>query len=179
VIVSAFLLATLSGAPGALPPVSIGDAGGPFKGGPLDGLSVGEVVTPDGKRFRGLLPSKPNASPIPDSSRLATEAFIVWHEDGSNPALKPYLRPRAIGVECSDQNRPCQRGPFRSVKFFEKVSANTPYYMPDHTVRVEWLYGDALFYISTLKLKNGRIASINSAPAWAPFELHGRGRDDG
>jgi hypothetical protein len=65
------------------------------------------------------------------------------------------------------------------VKFSEKVRANTPYYMPDHKVRVEWLYGDALFYISMLRLKNGRIDSVTTAPAWAPLEPHRPGRDNG
>jgi hypothetical protein len=158
-------------APVGLPPVVIGEARGRFRGGPLDGLAVGEVVAPDGQRFKGLLPSKPGASPIPAAMRAAADAFITRHEDASSPLLKPYLARRATSVECRDQNRACQSGPYKSLKFAEHVRANTPYYMPDHTVRVEWLYGDALFYISTLTLENGRITSVTTAPAWLPIQL--------
>lgn len=174
-----FLLAALAAPPAALPPVSVGNASGRFRGGPLDGLQVGEVVTPDGQRYRGLTPSRPGASPVPEAIRAATEAFIASHEDATSARLKPHLRPGAVAVECAKQDAPCRRSPFTSLKFFEKVTANTPYYMPDRTVRVEWLYGDALFYISTLRLKNGRIASVTTAPAWMPLERDRPGDDNG
>jgi hypothetical protein len=179
VIAVALLMAALAPAPGAVPPLSIGEAGGRFKGGPLDGLAVGEVVTPDGRRYRGLTPSRPDASPVPEASRPATEAFIASHENAAGARIKPYLRTDVVAILCSKQDLPCRRSAFKSLKFAEDVRANTPYYMPDHTVRVEWLYGDALFYISTLRLKKGRIASITTAPAWMPIELVGPGRNDG
>jgi hypothetical protein len=173
------LVAALGAAPAALPPVSVGNASGKFRGGPLDGLQVGEVVTPDGRQYRGLTPSRPGASPVPEAILAATEAFIAWHEDGTAARLRPHLRSGVVAIECVKQDRPCRRSPFTSLKFAEKVRANTPYYMPDHTVRVEWLYGDALFYISTLRLKKGRIASVTTAPAWMPIEVQRPGDDNG
>jgi hypothetical protein len=171
------ILAGFLGAPPALPPVSVGEASGPFQGGPLDGLQIGDAVTPDGRRFRGLIPSRPNASPVPKAMRPAVEAFVAGHGDASGAPLRPYLRPGAVSIECPVQNRPCRRSRFASLTFGETTRANTPYYMKDRSVRVEWLYGDALFYISTLKLKGGRIASVETAPAWLPLELPARGQE--
>ncbi len=171
------LLAGFLGAPPALPPVSVGEASGPFQGGPLDGLQIGDAVTPDGRRFRGLIPSRPNASPVPEAMRAAVEAFITGHEDVSRAPLQPYLRRGAVSIECRVQNQPCRRSRFASLTFGEKTRANTPYYMKDRSVRVEWLYGDALFYISTVTLKGGLIASVETAPAWLPIELPARGQE--
>jgi hypothetical protein len=89
--------------------------------------------------------------------------------------LQAYLRPGAVSIECAVQDQPCRESRFTSLKFGEATRANTPYYMADRSVRVEWLYGDALFYISTLTLEGGRIASVQTAPAWMPLVVPAQG----
>jgi hypothetical protein len=136
----------------------------PFTEGPLQGLHYGDVIDPAGRRFKGLLPSSPNASPVGAKDRAAIAAFIEGYKDGTQRPLKPFLAKDVTFLNCRRQGQPCQGGG-------PSITANTPYRMTDGTVRIEWLYGSALYYISALTLRSGKIISVKTAPAWAPIVI--------
>ena len=111
VIMQTILSAALSATLPQVPPVVIARPGvdtRSFQGGPLDGLGFGDVVTPDGRTFKGLTPSQPGSSPINASDRAALSAFVQGHEDSTKPPLNRFLRKNAIFTGCKEQGRPCE-----------------------------------------------------------------------
>lgn len=155
-------------------PVQIGGLqdGKPFTGGPYDGLNVGKVTTPDGKQFRGLLPSHPGASPVPAQELAAVDAYIAGIANPQDPNVSKYLKSGLIVENCRTQGQECDSDVFMPVIFGEPVHANVPYRLADGSVRVEWLYGSALYYLTYLKLIDGKIISARTQPAWLPNEVH-------
>ena len=151
-------------------PVQLGSLqdGKAFTGGPYGGLSVGNVSTPDGKHFRGLLPSVPGSSPLSDSELAAVNAYIGGIANPADPKVSKYLKDRLVIENCRAQRQECDSDVLMPVIFGEPVHANTPYRLADGTVRVEWLYGSALYYLSFLKLSGGKITSARTQPAWLP-----------
>jgi hypothetical protein len=156
--------------PMAVPPVFVGkvEDGMPFKSGPYQGLGVGMVSTPDGKSFRGLMPSRPGASPVSAKNQRAIAAFIAGYSDPDNEPLSPFLTKKSGLFLCKQQGLTCQAEP---LKFGESVQANVPFALDDGTVRLEWVYGSALYYITVLTLKKGKIAEARTLPAWMPIEV--------
>lgn len=157
-------------APVAAPPVFVGrvEDGMPFNDGPYAGLGVGAVTTPDGKNFRGLKPSAPGASPVGAKDRPAVDAFIAGYSNPAHEPLSRFLARKPALWLCKRQGSPCQQG---VLAFGEPVRANAPYALGNGKVRIEWLYGPALYYITVLTLKNGKIAEAITLPAWMPLEL--------
>ncbi len=156
----------------ALPPAFSGEMpdGMRFEGGPYAGLGVGQVVTPDGKSFRGLLPSKPAASPVRAHDRAAIEAFIAGRTDPAASSLAGYLAKDALFANCPKKGAPCEILKASPIKFVEPVTANT-YVLENGHVRVEWLYGKALYYISEVELKDGKVSRVRTQPAWMPLTM--------
>lgn len=156
--------------PMAVPPVFVGrvEDGMPFNGGPYEGLGVGMVSTPDGKTFRGLMPSKPGASPVSGKNKAAVSAFVAGYANPSGEPLSPFLTKRPSLLLCNQQGASCQP---ETLKFGEPVTANTPFTLDDGKVRLEWVYGSALYYITVLTLKKGKINSARTQPAWMPLEI--------
>lgn len=156
--------------PMAAPPVFVGkvEDGMPFKGGPYEGLGVGMVSTPDGKSFRGLMPSRPGASPVSAKNQPAVAAFVAGYSHPDNEPLAPFLAKKAALFLCKQQGSTCQADP---LKFGEPVQANVPFALDDGKVRLEWVYGSALYYITVLTLKKGKIAEARTLPAWMPLEV--------
>jgi hypothetical protein len=171
VIIPILAAAMIAGQPQVgVPPVFVGalNDGMPFNGGPYEGLGVGMVSTPDGKSFRGLLPSKPEASSVASKNQAAVAAFIAGHANPTIQPLSAYLSKKPSLYMCKQQGAACQTEP---LTFGEPVTANTPFALDDGKVRVEWLYGSALYYISWLTLKGGKITAARTQPAWMPLQI--------
>ena len=156
--------------PVGVPPVFVGPIkdGRPFNGGPYEGLGVGMVSTPDGKSFRGLLPSKPGVSRIAGKRQAAVEAFIAGHATPASQPLSAHLSSKPSLYMCKQQGAACETEP---LTFGEPVTANIPFALDDGKVRVEWLYGSALYYISWLTVKGGKITTAHTQPAWMPLQI--------
>lgn len=143
----------------------------PYGGGPLAGISVGEVIRPDnGAHILGLKPSKANASPIPLQDRPAIQAFIEAFEKRDLSKLNGFL-------DKDVKLQPCPHGfysacgpslPLTNLKVGEDCTFNTPYYLGDHVVRLEWLFKGILWYWSEVNLKNGKIRLVRMHPADVP-----------
>src|SRR5690242_6474014 len=101
-----------------------------YRGGPLAGISVGEVIRPDnGHHILGLKPSGPNASPIPAKDEPAVQAFMDAFTKHDPTRLSGFL-------EDSAKLQPCPRGfysrcgslvPLTTLKVTEDCTFNTPY----------------------------------------------------
>lgn len=170
-----FAAALLLGAqtPVAWPPVFAGhiDDGKPFDGGPYAGLAVGTATIPDGRTLRALKPSAAGVSLVSTRNAAAISAFVAGHSNPASEPLAPYLTKNATFVFCRRQGEACYVSKAAPLTFAENVEANTPYAMEGGKVRIEWVYGSAVWYITWLTMNGGRIASILTQPGWLPLEV--------
>jgi hypothetical protein len=142
-----------------------------YSGGPLDGIPIGVVVRPDNStHFVGLKPSEPNASPVPTKDEPALRALMEAFQQRDVSKLNGFLAKNA-GMEF------CGHGfyascsllqSFSQLKMIEDCSFNTPYYLGNNEVRLEWLFNGELWYWSEVFLSNGKIVAVRTHPADMP-----------
>jgi hypothetical protein len=145
--------------------------GSSYRGGPLDGVHVGEVVRPDnGNRIFGLKPSTPNASPVPAKDVPAVRAFVDAFEHRELSRLDGFLAKNAAQQVCGHGfYGSCGRSlPISELKVAEDCTFNTPYYLGDDEVRLEWLFKGELWYWSEVYLSDGKIRLVRTHPADMP-----------
>jgi hypothetical protein len=135
---------------------------------------VGTATTPDGKTLRALMPSRPGASPVSANNAAAVSAFVAGHANPATDPLAPFLTKNAKFFYCRRQGEACYVSKAAPVTFAEKVEANTPYALEGGKVRIEWVYGTAVWYFTELTLKDGKIASALTQPGWLPLEIKKR-----
>jgi len=143
----------------------------PFHGGPLDGVRVGEIVRPDnGVRIVGLKPSLPNASPLPSEDMPAVQAFVDAFERKDITRLNWFLTKNAAQQTCGHGFYAgcAPKRPFSELKVVEETTFNTPYYLGNHAVRLEWLFKGELWYWSEVYLSDGKIRLVRTHPADMP-----------
>lgn len=159
--------------PVGYPPVFVGniEEGKPFNGGPYAGLAVGTATVPDGKTLLALKPSQPGASPVSARNAAAVSAFVAGHANPASELLAPFLTKKATFEACYRQGETCHVTRTDPLTFSEAVQANTPYALEGGKVRIEWVYGTAVWYITWLTLKGGRIASARTQPGWLPLQV--------
>ncbi|MGY4397611.1 hypothetical protein ACVWZA_002805 [Sphingomonas sp. UYAg733] len=149
-----------------------GDRRMPLRGGPWDGLTIGDVVSPGGKPTRALEPSSRDASPLPPAYAPAVANFLKDYGDG-------LLGPSTTSVDVGPNNRACRYvgntpcvllSNFQGMPFDEKCVPNAPYYLRDSDrVRIEWMFNGKLYYITWLSVRHGKIIDIGTAPADIPY----------
>jgi hypothetical protein len=155
----------------AAPARSQGQVGDPevtFHGGLFDGLVIGDVVRPDNhRRLRGLKISVPGSSPAPAEAQAAVTGFVDAYEKGTN-RFGPFVTADAVSILCQDLVHCGPPVRLSELPFVEKCSANVPYLTPDGRVRIEWSYKGMLYYVSWLKLRDGKIAEVETYRADIP-----------
>jgi hypothetical protein len=162
----------ISSQPVGWPPVSVGGVtdGRVFKGGPYGGLSVGTATTPDGMTLRALKPSSPGSSPVSPQNQAAVSAFIAGYANPTAEPLASFLKENTTFAFCRIQGQACSVLRPTPLAFQEKVQPNTPYRMEFGKVRIEWVYGTAVWYITELTLRSGKITYVKTQPGWLPME---------
>lgn len=153
---------------------SLGDPEIHLYAGPWDGLKIGDVARPDGKRQRGLMPTEPGASPLPQAEARVVAAFLDTYRSGSAGSFKSSV---AVG----SNNRACNAagrldcvllGDFTHLPFEEQTVPNEPYYLKaSNRIRIEWVYKGMLYYLSWLSVRNGKIVEIDTSPADIPWSF--------
>lgn len=147
------------------------EPGRSYRGGPLDGIYVGEVIRPDnGVRIIGLKPSKPNASPVPAKDMPALQAFINAFEHRDLSKLDGFVAKNA-GQQACAHGFYGMCGPIRplsELRIAEDCTFNTPYYLGNGKVRLEWLFRGELWYWSEVNLSDGKIRLVRTHPADMP-----------
>lgn len=143
----------------------------PFQGGPLSGIVMGPLVrVGNGNHVVGLKPSAPNAAPVPAKFVTAVEGLLRAYDAKDEAALRNFLTADASGEVCPrGMGGPCNpMPPLLTQHFAEHCDHNTPYFMGNNQVRIEWLYRGELWYISFLDFGEGKISHIRTLVAEVP-----------
>lgn len=151
-----------------------------YQAGPLRGMGVGYVVRPDnGVRAINLTPSSPNASPIPAEDVRAVQAFMDAFQQGDRSKLQNFLTDDAKMQACMRRhNDPCDNPVgFDRVGVGTQCTFNTPYYLGNHVVRLEWLFKGVVWYWSELHLTDGKISFVRMHRPDVPDEVQARRSD--
>jgi hypothetical protein len=144
----------------------------PFVGGPLDGISVGQLIrVRNGQPDVGLKPSQPNASPIPARFEAAVQGLLAAYQAHDIVGQRSFLTKSAKGELCPEGiTGECGTvGPLFQDQFKEHCEHNTPYYVRDSgEVRIEWLCNGELWYISYLRVRDDKVSHVRTAVAYVP-----------
>ena len=152
------------------------DAKARIDGGPAQGMLMGKVVSTEGEfQLVALEPSLPDASPIPTELRASVDALLVGDRSKDFTPLRGMLADAAYTRFCPlDERTMCEPDhPFDGFAVPERDRANTPYYMPDGRVRIEWLAGNEVRFMSFLVFANGKLKSVETAPAIMAMKKNG------
>lgn len=146
----------------------------PYRGGSLDGLGVGQVARPDnGASVISLTPSTPNASPIPTRDMPAVQAFMDAFQKRDPSKLHGFVTDDVKLQSCTQgYNDPCE-GPvdFEQVQVGTECAFNTPYYLGNQVVRLEWLLKGVMWYWSELYMTEGKIRFVRVHRPDVPQEI--------
>jgi hypothetical protein len=139
-----------------LPPVGM-----KFAGGGNDDLSVGDFVNSDGKHRLGFRPSPANISPVPpDLAKLVSGLIGAW-QTGHGERYADY---------CTEFFHDMFALPFGPQ---DGLTPNTLYYLPKTSptgplVRVEWLRGSEVIYMTWFFFRDGKISAANTETGKVP-----------
>jgi hypothetical protein len=151
---------------------ALGDPERHLHGGPWDGLTVGDVTRPNGRRQRGLMPAAPGASPPPPADAKIVAAFLEAYRNEPVGSFKSSVAVGPNNLACPSVGRlACTLlGDFTELPFGEPTVPNTPFYLKaSDRIRIEWMYKGMLYYISWLSVRNGKIVEIDTTPADIPW----------
>lgn len=145
-----------------------------YQSGPLRGMGVDFVVRPDnGVRAINLTPSSPNASPIPAEDARAVQAFMDAFQQRDRSKLQGFLTDDAKLQACMRRyDEPCDKPVgFERVQVGTECTFNTPYYLGNHVVRLEWLLKGVMWYWTELHLTDGKISFVRVHRPEVPDEV--------
>lgn len=145
-----------------------------YQGGPLDGLGVGLVTRPDnGARIINLMPSIANASPIPAEDVPAVQAFVDAFQRRDRSKLEGFLTNDAAVQSCMQRNTDeCEKPvEFDRVQVGTECTFNTPYYLGNQVIRLEWLLNGVLWYWTELHMAEGKIRLVRVHRPDVPDEV--------
>jgi hypothetical protein len=133
----------------------------------FQGLATGPVVTQSGRRYIGLVQSKPNASPLPKDIAPVVEGLIHAYLNHQAERYADFVLPGRILYIHDVLRTPREFGPDGFPFEFEgKLTANAPYYLTKmsagslYNVRVEWLVDGQLAFLTWLEVAEGKVLHV-------------------
>jgi hypothetical protein len=145
----------------------------PITSGPVIGMYAGPIVEKDGPyEFFSVRASTPDASPLPDALRPAVTALLAGYSKGDNSGVSAFLAEGAATRFCPlTKTVICEADkPYNGFGIKDGFRANTPYLMPDQSVRIEWMAGGEVSYLSFLTFSAGKLVLARTAPASMPIK---------
>jgi len=143
----------------------------PFSGGPAQGMCLGPILEP-GKTFNlvAVLPAPRRGPPISrDVSALLSE--ILESQRKGIPLPSALVADGAESTTCSTFYDQCQkREKLVSWPIGPEFTANAPYLLSDGQIRIEWVKGGKLEYLSFVMIDAGKVTHISTVPAAMPMK---------
>lgn len=143
-----------------------------LRGGIADGMCVG-MVEPDGAghALASLLPAREPGPPIPPDIAKIVDRLLKAQARGTLTLPPKLLAEGATARFCSDWNEQCMETfPLKAWQLDSYFTPNRPYLLPDGSIRIEWMLGVQLNYLSLISFEGGKIRSIYTTPATIPVE---------
>lgn len=143
-----------------------------LRGGIADGMCVG-TVEPDvgGAVLVSLLPAPVSGPPIPPDIARTLDRLLKAQARGTLDLPKKLLAEGAASRFCADWTEECmQSKPLTAWPLGSYFTANPPYLLPNGSIRIEWMLGVQLNYLSLIAFEGGKIKSIDTTPATIPME---------
>jgi hypothetical protein len=148
------------------------DAAKPLTGGPAAGMYPGDVVARgNGISLVALKASRPNASPVPAPLAAIVDALLKSNAAGEQQLPNALVADGALSEFCPATDKVFCESPTRIKTFAlpERDDFNTPYYLADGDVRIEWMRGTDVRYLTFLEFQNGRVRHLRTILATIPM----------
>ena len=142
-----------------------------LRGGIAAGMCVGSV-DPDGDDKNSillvLLPAPDPGPPIPPDIAKLVERLLKTQGKGDLP--RNLLAEGATSRFCTDWTEQCmQSRPLTAWPLGDYYSPGRPYLLADGRIRIEWMLGVKLDYMSLITLEGRKVKSIDTTPATIPM----------
>ncbi len=147
-----------------------------LRGGIADGMCVGSVE-PDGTghALASLLPAREPGPPIPPDIAKIVDRLLKAQARGNLTLPPKLLVEGATARFCADWNLQCMETfPLTAWPLDTYFTPNRPYLLPDGSIRIEWMLGVQLHYLSLISFEGGKVRSIYTTPATIPVEKPAR-----
>jgi hypothetical protein len=160
-----FLLLLHSAASGGAPACS------PLQGGPAEGMCLGRTLwRKDDLAIVALQPAQ-RPGPAPSAEVAAVLARLLASQRAQAPLPPEIVTLGATSSFCTQFSPECQkRAPLVGWPLDRTYAANAPWLLPNGRVRIEWMHGGKLEYLSFVTLAGARVAAIDTAPAAMPMK---------
>ncbi len=143
-----------------------------LRGGIADGMCVGAVEPDDdGNVLVSLLPAPEPGPPIPPDIARTLNRLFKARARGRPDLPQKFLAEGATMRFCSDWTEECmQSKPLTDWPLGPFFSPGTPYLLPNGKIRIEWMLGVKLDYMSLIAFEGSKIRSFDTTPATIPME---------
>jgi hypothetical protein len=143
-----------------------------LRGGIADGMCV-DTVEPDegGHVLVSLLPAREPSRPIRPEHAKILDRLLKAQSRGDLDLPGKLLAEGATSRFCSDWTEQCmQSQPLTAWPLGAYFTPNRPYLLPNGSIRVEWMLGVKLNYLSLIAFEGNKLKSIATTPATIPME---------
>lgn len=142
-----------------------------LRGGIADGMCVGAVEPDEGDFVLApLLPAAEPGPPIPPDIAKVLDRLLKAHGRGHLDLPPRQLVEGATTRFCTDWTDECMKsGPLTAWPLGAYYTPNRPYLLPDGKVRIEWMLGVKLDYLSLIQFEGTKIKSLDTTPATIPL----------
>lgn len=141
-----------------------------LRGGIADGMCVGSI-DPDGDNMlMTLAPAPAPGPPIPGDIAKLVERLLKGQSEGRLELPRALLADGATARFCTDWNEQCmQTQPLAAWPLGAYYTPGRPYLLPDGRIRIEWMLGVKLDYMSLVGFAGKKVKSIDTTPATIPM----------
>lgn len=166
-IIAALLLMQATAAPAVeSPPCRV------LRGGIAEGMCMGPVEPDEGGTVLvALLPAPVPGPPLPPDVAKTLDRLLKSQARGTIALPARLLADGATARFCSDWTDECMESkPLTSWPLDSYFSPGRPYLLPNGRVRIEWMLGTQLTYLSMIAFEGGKVRSIDTTPATIPMQ---------
>lgn len=142
----------------------------PLQGGLADGMCTGPAEAEEGDYLLvPLLPAAQPGPPLPPEVASVLDRLLKGQAQGELAFPAKALVRGATTRFCTDWTEQCMKSePLVAWPLGPYYTPNPPYLLPDGRVRLEWMLGVKLDYMSVITFEGTRIKSLDTTPATIP-----------
>jgi hypothetical protein len=142
-----------------------------LRGGIADGMCIGTVEPDEGDFVLApLLPAAESGPPLPADVAKVLDRLLRAQGRGALDLPRNQLVEGATTRFCTDWTEECMKSkPLTAWPLGPYYTPNRPYLLPDGQIRIEWMLGVKLDYLSLIRFEGIKIKSLDTTPATIPL----------